>query len=269
MNGILKKYWWVLIVAIASPIILNFILLCPAITPIVGSNIEWLSFWGGYLGAIISCSISFVVLAIQHKQNHDENEANRQLQIEILNYQQEIQWLNALRKACADFLMVMNKNDYYIAITKTMRTNPIEAFHLASQCYDAVGESSTAIGILCYKPFPSVMEIDNTKNLAVELHRAIMGDVIALTQYYNLDFEKIVSWVNTSPNASKELKEIINSQQPIDGRENILNFLVNCIALRTQRIPKYSTSINKSFNVCLAMEQSRIDNILNIANHEK
>ena len=269
MNGILKKYWWVLIVAIASPIILNFILLCPAITPIVGSNIEWLSFWGGYLGAIISCSISFVVLAIQHKQNHDENEANRQLQIEILNYQQEIQWLNALRKACADFLMVMNKNDYYIAITKTMRTNPIEAFHLASQCYDAVGEASTAIGILCYKPLPSVVEIDKTRNHAVELHRTIIGDVIALIQYYNFDFDKIVSLVKVSPNASEELKTIINRQPHIDGQQNILNFLVNCIMLRAQEIPKYSTSINESFNVYLAMEQRRLDNILNVTPHEK
>ena len=150
-----------------------------------------------------------------------------------------------------------------------MRTKPSEAFHLASQCYDAVGEASTAIGILCYKPLSSVMEINRERNHAVELHRAIMGDVVALTQYYNFDFDKIVSLVNVSPNASGELKTIINRQPHIDGQQNIINFLVNCIMLRTQEIPKYSTSVNESFNVCLAMEQKRIDDLLNVTTHEK
>lgn len=268
MSIVLKKYWWVIIVAIIAPIILNFVLLCPSVTPIVGDNIAWLSFWGGYLGAIISSTMAFIILLIQYKQNHAENEANRKLQINILSYQQEIQWLNALRKACADLLMEMNKN-IYIEIIQKLRTNPSEALQLARQCYDVVGEASTAIGILCYKPLPSVVEIDKTRNHAVELHRTIIGDVIALIQYYNFDFDKIVSLVKVSPNASEELKTIINRQPHIDGQQNILNFLVNCIMLRAQEIPKYSTSINESFNVYLAMEQRRLDNILNVTPHEK
>lgn len=268
MNEILRKYWWVIVVAFAAPIILNFALLCPAITPIVGDNIEWLSFWGGYLGAIISSSMSFIILAIQYRQNHSENEKNRKLQIAILEYQQETQWLNLLRKACADFLGTMTRNEY-IEIAQKLKTNPKEAFLLTRRPYDIVGETATAIGVLCYKSTPSVIKIDKTRSSAVEAHRVIMKDVVALTQYYTFDFNQLVAAVNSSPNTSNQLKEIVNNHTPIEGQQNILDFLSECIMIRIREIPNYANIANISFSQCLAMEQSRIDNILNACNHEK
>lgn len=61
---ILKKYWWCFLVAlIAVPIGLNFILLIPAFTPIVGDNQIWLSFIGTLIGALAS----FVMIFLRQK----------------------------------------------------------------------------------------------------------------------------------------------------------------------------------------------------------
>ena len=49
----------------------------------------WMTSWGGYLGAVISSAIAFVILYIQRRDNEKQNEDNRQLQLNILIYQQE------------------------------------------------------------------------------------------------------------------------------------------------------------------------------------
>lgn len=105
----MQKYRWTIIIVIlvtSIPIAINFILLFPSFTSIVGDNTEWLSFWSGY----ISAAVAFVILHIQRmdskkqiennkKENKRENEENRKLQLNILKYQQEMQWLNMFRQA--------------------------------------------------------------------------------------------------------------------------------------------------------------------------
>ena len=77
MKILIKKYWWVALIILLLPITLNFILLIPSFTTIVGDEIVWLSFWGGYLGAIISTATAFIILYIQQKENKSENKKNR------------------------------------------------------------------------------------------------------------------------------------------------------------------------------------------------
>ena len=96
-----------------------------------------------------------------------------------------------------------------------------------------------------------------------------MKDVVALTQYYTFDFNQLVAAVNSSPYTSNQLKEIVNNHTPIEGQQNILDFLSECIMIRIREIPNYANIANISFSQCLAMEQNRIDNILNACNHEK
>lgn len=60
----MQKYRWTIIIVIlvtSIPIAINFILLFPSFTSIVGDNTEWLSFWSGY----ISAAVAFVILHIQ------------------------------------------------------------------------------------------------------------------------------------------------------------------------------------------------------------
>lgn len=102
-----KKYWWLLILIVVAPIIINYALLIPAFGPIVGDNVHWLSFGGSYLAALVS----FIILFVQREDNHKENKQNRQLQVDVLKYQQEMQWLNDKKDILIDFALALSKDD--------------------------------------------------------------------------------------------------------------------------------------------------------------
>ena len=63
-------------IALLIPIILNFTLLIPAFTNIVGTETDWLEFWGTYLSAIASFAMVFITwktLEQMKKQWEDEH----------------------------------------------------------------------------------------------------------------------------------------------------------------------------------------------------
>lgn len=104
----IKKYWWIGLLFLVLPVVINFVLFIPAFTPIVGDNTIWLGFWGSYLGAIISAGVAFVILAIQHKQNSEENERNRKLQIDVIKQQQERERFNRIIEISAKLIASTN-----------------------------------------------------------------------------------------------------------------------------------------------------------------
>lgn len=153
----MKKYWWIALVILLMPIVLNFILLTPSFTAIVGDEIAWLSFWGGYLGAIISTAAAFIILYIQRKDNESENEknrvdnevqnkqnrveneklnrANRQLQLNIMKYHQQYHWLDEFRNASLKYSQALNNNNL-VLISNMMWEHPQDAFNIVKQLFD-------------------------------------------------------------------------------------------------------------------------------------
>ena len=111
LKGYLKEYWWVIAIIVATPPLLNFVLSIPAFCRIVGVDTDWLSFYGGYIGAVITSLITLYVLYKQLMQNHKENDANRALQLKIFQYEQKRQWLSEMRRACFNNLISYNAND--------------------------------------------------------------------------------------------------------------------------------------------------------------
>lgn len=76
---IIKKYWWCFILAlIVVPIALNFILLIPAFTPIVGNNQTWLSFIGTLIGALASFAMIFFTAKTLEQNREQLDELKRQ-----------------------------------------------------------------------------------------------------------------------------------------------------------------------------------------------
>gem|GEM_PF-4415451 len=70
---------------IAMPVIINFIVITPALFPSYtadGSN-GWLGFFASYICSIIP----FVILFFTIRDNHQENERNRNLQVRNIEYQ--------------------------------------------------------------------------------------------------------------------------------------------------------------------------------------
>lgn len=124
----IKKYWWAIVIILVLPIIINFILLVPAVSPVVGDNTDWLSFWGGYLGAIVSTGVAFIILAVQHQQNKDENTSNRELQKSILKHQIRTQRLNDIERRLVTYFQSFHYTEIdnlAYQISKKEDRNPI------------------------------------------------------------------------------------------------------------------------------------------------
>ena len=88
----------VLIVVFVLPLGINALYLISTDCEVLHKPSEWTTFWGGYLGAIISAAVAFIILYIQRKDNEQQikdaqkdnetqNKANRNLQINTLKYQ--------------------------------------------------------------------------------------------------------------------------------------------------------------------------------------
>ena len=103
-----KKYWIVLVVVVLCPIIVNFVLQIPAFSSIVGNNIDWLSFWGDYLSAIVSSGVALYILYKQYSQNQGENQSNRSLQVATIVYQSEMDRLCRFVQASSELISAMN-----------------------------------------------------------------------------------------------------------------------------------------------------------------
>lgn len=115
----LKRYkWLILVIMILLPLIID---------RIIGDMMsmgDLASAYVEYIGVIISSLLAFVILYKQLDENHKENEVtreqnrkenenNRKLQTDILNYQQEKVWLDDLRKASVDLLKAMNLVSFF------------------------------------------------------------------------------------------------------------------------------------------------------------
>lgn len=99
----IKEYYIQLLLIIATPLIINTLMVQPILFPITGDSSSWLSFWGSYIGAVLSSAIALYILYKQNQQNHTENIANRNLQLSVIKYNQELDKLRDLRTALVDF----------------------------------------------------------------------------------------------------------------------------------------------------------------------
>lgn len=99
----IRKYWLQILLIIVTPLIINLLMGLPTYFPTVGDSSSWLGFWGSYIGAILSSAIALYILYKQNQQNHNENIINRNLQLAVIKYNQELDKLRDLRTALVDF----------------------------------------------------------------------------------------------------------------------------------------------------------------------
>lgn len=76
MRKLLKEYWWVLLVLVFLPTLLNLCYFIPALNEILEEPKKWTTFWGTYLSAIASFAvvlITWLTLTQMEKQWEDEH----------------------------------------------------------------------------------------------------------------------------------------------------------------------------------------------------
>lgn len=111
----------ILIIALI-PAIINSLILQPSRFKFVGTSVDWLMFWGSYLGAVISASVAFIILHIQRndseaqnmankKHNDIQNKNNRTLQYNIIKFNQEMALYHEFCKACVNNISAYKVNE--------------------------------------------------------------------------------------------------------------------------------------------------------------
>lgn len=107
MNGLIKKYWYLLVLLFVLPIGLNFLLQANAPFSVIGDPSVWLTFWGTYSASIIGSLITLFVLYKTLKQNEANNEESKSLQIAIFKKgleERRILELSVILKNCLHYI---------------------------------------------------------------------------------------------------------------------------------------------------------------------
>ena len=205
MKDWIKKYWWTILVILILPGIINLVLLIPRFFPIVGDEIDWLSFWGGYIGAIISAGVAFAILHIQRKdnekqneenrtENKKQNEENRTLQINVLKYQQKTLWLNELKSKCLEYYLGFDINaliDFKDSINISATTQK-DSFDTLKELCEKKNRSAFSFGLM----FPPQEYLDEKEYgfLATlkdysDSYNVALSDIIWLCQLIDKNIE--------------------------------------------------------------------------------
>lgn len=174
------------IILLLFPLVLNWIILQPSMFSIVGEGRDWLGFWGSYLGSVISAGIAIIILYIQRRDNDEQNEKNRienenaneknrTLQLNILKYQQEIQWLNAFREAGIDYVSSYNFNDL-VNVVNTYRHDPETAFNMIAPLLDRLCRSDANLKFIGVRG-DKTLDLINTCDSVFELYNDILNDI--------------------------------------------------------------------------------------------
>lgn len=270
-NWIMRYKWTILITIIVAsvPIALNFILLLPSCTSIVGNNTEWLSFWSGY----ISAAVAFIILHIQRmdsrqqiennrKENKRENAENRKLLLNTLKYQQEMQWLNMFRQASVEYVSAYTYNDLVHSIN-VMRENPKDAFNILGRLLDRLAKCDTSLGYVGMRG-ENNDKLYNTCASFFVLYNDVVDDVQNMMVYI----------INTKSFAFEAFCVDSANMQITEDMKNIISFVAakkglnmeqcfNEVAMnRIKVIEKPATEIRDIFASYITAEQKRIDEIL-------
>ena len=270
MKNQTKQYVIVItMIILVIPITLNFILLFPALTPIIGNNLDWLSFWGRY----ISAAMAFIVLHVQRIDNKREsennrrenerlNEENRKLQFNILKHQQEMQWLNTFRQASVEYVSAYTYNDLVYSVN-VMLESPHKAFYELKNLLDRLAKCDTNLKYINARG-NNRRELYNICDSFFILYNDVVDDIQNMIVYIinskELTFEGFYT-ESKQMQITDEMKMIINFIFTQPGLNMSQRF--NDVAMRRIKIiEERAEKIKTVFSSYITTEQQRIDNIL-------
>lgn len=270
MKEFWMKYKWIIIIGLLLvpllPIALNYILLIPINAPILEESNGWLAFWGCYLGAIISSAIAFTILFIQRKDNHNESEKNRQLQLNILTYQQQCQWLNDFRNASKDNINAYNA-DHLKEIIILIRSKDLGKIQQKiKEVFDNLARTDTGVAIVMPPRQLQNNNLISYNNKRIDIYdtfSAIVYDLQVIAIFYCLDiskkdFENNPSVINTASINLKNIFAGLKSEDKLDYDQ--------VYAITQQLISSVPTLFNDYREAtvnCIGDEQIRIEKELN------
>ena len=287
----IKKYWWIALVILLLPITINFALLIPSFTAVVGDEIAWLSFWGGYLGAIISTAAAFIILYIQRKDNESENEknrvdneaqnkqnreeneklnrANRQLQLNIMKYHQQYHWLDEFRNASLKYSQALNNNNL-VLISNMMWEHPQDAFNIVKQLFDDLDTYHAKFAFTRKQNEESATLAQYIRE-KVELYRCSLNDLQWIVLYFKAHAPQFrckcnfIQYLQSYPDKRANTEHILQlakmqTEQVISGNNHkYFNDISHTI---TTSVDGFAYDVQSKLYEYIKQEQNNIDKLL-------
>lgn len=215
----LKKYWWVPIIVLVAPICINFIISWPSFTRVVGTDTDWLSFWGGYLGAILSAMVAFYVLHKQLSQNQEQNDDNRKanerenrfnrdLQVRIMEYQLGLNNLNQFKTACIKCQEAYAYNNLCHIANLTHEDKFVPLTKIAEYMADA-SSAKRGIDIIDFTDSQASKDVFCLNCKIYHDYTEALLDLEVLVSYLNFKPDKAADGLKNDPHSSDKLKPII------------------------------------------------------------
>lgn len=271
MKTFIKQNKWFFIIAgliiIFLPIGLNYILLIPLNANIVGDSTHWLLFWGGYLGSIISSTVAFIILYVQYKNNSIENRQNRQLQLNVLLYQQETEWLNKFREAMINNLNTI-RDDHLINIGNRVINNKKDnntLFKIMDTTNELINQliftdtyAAMLVPVNCDRK--QVCAYNKERESAFTKFKGVLIDIqiIAIIKCLNTSKSNLLHAIpNYEEMASVELKDFIMGLSDFTS-----NDLFDFMDKRIDSCSNIYDELRISILDCIAAEQTRINSII-------
>lgn len=264
-----------ILIVLLLPALINWLILQPRIINYVGTDVDWLMFWGSYLGAVISAGVAFIILFIQRTDNEKQNEQNRvenqcennnnrTLQLNILKYQQQSHWLDIFRAASLDYCHTFNNNDV-IMVANIMWDNPKGAFDLLKSLYNRM--------IATEAKFSFVRKQDEKTNVMVnditivhKEYRQILDDLQWIVLYFieTVPAARHIGGFNSflqgrNYNVSPKMAPLLHHQPIGINNRAYFNFIFQNVS---QGFELFESKVRDKLYDYIKLEQSSIDNIL-------
>lgn len=225
MKDWIKKYKWYLIIGglliIFWPLIVNCLYNIETNCKVLHKPQEWTIFWGSYIGSIVSAAVAFIILFLQRKDNKEENEKNRILQLKILEQQQEMQWLNMFRQASIEYISVCSVRNIH-EIVYVVKNDPKEAYSLMKTKADEIEKSTLMIKMLWNKKDNNISKtISEDHNLCART-LIDMSCVIGffIKHQYDYFLSELIGSQEYQSKASENLKEIVQREKKDEQLKN-------------------------------------------------
>ena len=256
----------------ATPIALNFILLSRARTSVIGDETTWLMFWSNYASALITASVTLFVLYRQLVQNQKENDANREannkaneqnreLQLNILSYQQEQDWLNQFRRVAAEYVALYSYNDL-VDVANVARKDPYKAFYLVKDLFTRAGKADLNLAFI-QRESNSFQKLNQDKTTLFVFYNQVLDELQILLSL-RIDKPKISlkRGLSTVKGLSEDMLNIINQVIAECPNASITDQFNTAIMARIKLIETCEEKLRDWFYEYIHHEQLRINNIL-------
>ena len=233
MGDLLKKYWWLglilIVVIIFLPIGLNCVLLRPAIFPFVGNDVAWLSFWGGYLSALVSASIAFIILIIQRIDNKKQSADNKRLQKQIIEYQKNCDSINELKQAYVSCCLAYSRNNIIEIGNAIIKNKAIPS--IIKEKIDRVKEANLHFTTVYNKNEETKKLFELIEQTSTKFVNSIF-DLQELAQWYRRSIESIDDVIKKKSFKNKQFQEKVEKTFPEDLEDSKEEFIKNMIWYR-------------------------------------